>query len=83
MMNNKELANFLDISEQAFYKWKKNRPNLYKIAIFYKESINNSLEDEDEETKLLFSYFKKLNQKEKEFYLQDIKTRILRKELDE
>jgi len=83
MMNNKELANFLDISEQAFYKWRKNRPNLYKIAIFYKDSINNSLGNKDEETKLLLSYFDKLNIKEKEFYIQDIKTRILKKELDE
>ncbi len=81
-MNNKELANFLDISEQAFYKWRKNRPSLYKIAIFYKDSVNNSLANKDNETKLLLSYFDKLNIKEKEFYLQDMKTRILKKELD-
>lgn len=81
-MNNKELAKFLDISEQAFYKWKENRPNLYKIALFYKDSINNSLDSKDEKTKLLLSYFENLNEKEKEYYLQDMKTRILKKEID-
>jgi len=35
-MNNKELAKFLDITEQGLYKWKKSRPNLYKIVMEWK-----------------------------------------------
>lgn len=82
-MNNKELAQFLDISEQALYKWRKERPNLYKIAMFYKEKLNDSLGEIDEKTKLLLRYFEKLNEKEKEYYLSDMQTRILKKELEE
>ena len=81
-MNNKELANFLQISEQALYKWKKNRPNLWKIANFYKEHINNSLENKNEKTKLLFSLFEKLTNEEQEYYLTDMKARLLKKEID-
>jgi len=82
-LNNKELAQFLDISEQALYKWRKERPNLYKIAMFYKEKLNDSLGEIDEKTKLLLRYFEKLNEKEKEYYLSDMQTRILKKELEE
>lgn len=82
-MNNKELAKFIDISEQALYKWRKERPNLYKIAMFYKDNINNTLVEQDDKTKLLFSYFERLNDKEKDYYISDIQTRILKKELDE
>lgn len=82
-MNNKELAKFLDISEQALYKWRKQRENLYKIAMFYKESINNDLVGKDEKTKLLFTYFEKMNEKEKDYYLSDMQTRILKKEIEE
>lgn len=81
-MNNKELAQFLDISEQALYKWRKERPNLYKIAMFYKEHLNNSLVELDENTKLLLTYFEKLNDKEKEYFLCEMNARILKKELD-
>lgn len=82
-MNNKELAKFLDISEQALYKWRKERPNLYKIAMFYKEKLNDSLGEIDEKTKLLLSHFERLTDKEKEYYLSDIQTRLLKKEIDE
>lgn len=82
-MNNKELAQFLDISEQALYKWRKERPNLYKIAMFYKERLNDSLGEIDEKTQLLLSYFERLSEKEKEYYLSDIHTRLLKKEIDE
>lgn len=77
------MAQFLDISEQALYKWRKERPNLYKIAMFYKEKLNDSLRELDDKTKLLLSYFDHLNEKEKEYYLSDMQTRLLKKELDE
>ena len=81
-MNNKELAQFLDISEQALYKWRKERPNLYKVAMFYKEKLNDSLGEIDEKTKLLLSYFENLTEKEKDYYLCDMQTRLLKKEID-
>ena len=40
-MNNKELAKFLDITEQGLYKWKKSRPNLYKIVMEWKNQEKN------------------------------------------
>lgn len=40
-MTNKSLADFIGITEQALYKWRKERPNLFAIAMFYKEHFNN------------------------------------------
>lgn len=51
--------------------------------MYYKDQLNNSLGDIDENTKLLLTYFEKLNDKEKEYFLCEMNTRILKKELDE
>ena len=76
-MNIKEFCNFLNISEPTIYNWRADKPNLYKIVMEYKkEKIDNA----DNLSEIL-KYFNKLSEKEKEFYLADIKARILRKEL--
>ena len=77
-MNVKEFCNFLNISEPTIYNWRADKPNLYKIVMEYKkEKIDNA----DNLSEIL-KYFNKLSEKEKEFYLADIKARILRKELE-
>ena len=77
-MNVKEFCNFLNISEPTIYNWRADKPNLYKIVMEYKkEKIDNP----DNLSEIL-KYFNKLSEKEKEFYLADIKARILRKELE-
>ncbi|MCI7246787.1 MAG: hypothetical protein MR481_02540 [Campylobacter sp.] len=77
-MNIKEFCNFLNISEPTIYNWRADKPNLYKIVMEYKkEKIDNA----DNLSEIL-KYFNKLSEKEKEFYLADIKARILRKELE-
>ena len=77
-MNLKEFCNFLNISEPTIYNWRADKPNLYKIVMEYKkEKIDNA----DNLSEIL-KYFNKLSEKEKEFYLADIKARILRKELE-
>ena len=77
-MNLKEFCNFLNISEPTIYNWRADKPNLYKIVMEYKkEKIDNA----DNLSEIL-KYFNKLSEKEKEFYLADIKARILRNELE-
>ena len=77
-MNIKEFCNFLNISEPTIYNWRADKPNLYKIVMEYKkEKIDNT----DNLSEIL-KYFNKLSEKEKEFYLADIKASILKKELE-
>jgi len=37
-VNNKDFANFLGITDPTLYNWKKNKPNLYKIVMDWKEN---------------------------------------------
>lgn len=79
-MNNKEFAEYLGISEPTIYSWKKHKKNLYEIVMQWKNGNLNNLSEE--EVKLL-KIFKSLNEKEKEYYLSDMQTRLLKKEIDE
>ncbi len=79
-MNNKELTEYIGISEPTIYAWKKNKVNLYNIIMNWKSQNKNILSTEEEN---LLKLFNKLTQKEKEMYIAEIKARILRKELDE
>lgn len=78
MINKTELAKKLQIELRTLYNWEKNRPALYNFLIknFQKENENNS------KIKELNEYFSRLNEKEQEFYISDIKTRLLRKEIE-
>ena len=72
-MNKKEIAKILEIELRTLYNWEKTRPKLYKFIIkaFEKENIENENNSE------ILEIFSKLN--EKEFYLLDMKARILKK----
>ena len=61
----------------TLYNWEKRNPELYKAVFEYYNGIQLS-QDERE----ILELFKKLNNTEKEYYIADIKTRILKKELD-
>lgn len=76
-MNKREVAEFIGKDIKTIYKWEKNNPNLYKILEFYfqKESEINPKHKE------LIELFDKLSEIEQEFYLSDIKARILKKEI--
>lgn len=77
-MNKKEIAKILEIEIRTLYNWEKTRPKLYKFIIkaFEKENIENENNSE------ILEIFSKLNEKEKEFYLLDMKARILKKEIE-
>ena len=77
-MNKREVAEFIGKDIKTIYNWEKNNPNLYKILKFYfqKESEINPKHKE------LIELFDKLSEIEQEFYLSDIKARILKKEID-
>ncbi|EAT97214.2 hypothetical protein [Campylobacter concisus] len=76
-MNKREVAEFIGKDIKTIYNWEKNNPNLYKILEFYfqKESEINQKHKE------LIELFDKLNEKEQDFYISDIKARILKKEI--
>ncbi|EAJ1232375.1 TetR/AcrR family transcriptional regulator [Campylobacter fetus] len=78
MVNKTELAKILEIELRTLYNWEKKRPTLYKFLInnFQKNNENNSKID------ILIEYFSKLSEKEQDYYISDIKTRILKKEIE-
>lgn len=78
-MTIRELCKYINITTPTLYNWKKEKPNLYNIVINFKENIqDNSLDKKEEE---LLKLFRQLNETEKEYYISDINTRILKKEI--
>lgn len=77
-MNKKEIAETLEIELRTLYNWEKTRPKLYQFIMkaFEKENIENENNAE------IIEIFSKLSEKEKEFYITDMKARILKKELE-
>lgn len=74
-----DFCKFLGISTPTIYNWKKEKPNLYNIVMDFKEKKLNSLNKEEQE---IIKLFNELDEQEKEYYISDIKTRILKKKLD-
>ena len=76
-MNKRDVAEFIGKDIRTIYNWKKTNPNLYKILEFYfqKESEINPTHKE------LIELFDKLSEMEQQFYLSDIRARILKKEI--
>ena len=74
-----DFCNFLGISTPTIYNWKKEKPNLYKIVMNYKEENLENLNKEEEE---ILKLFNSLEEKEREYYILDMKTRLAKKELD-
>ena len=82
MMNKKEFCKFIGITEQGYYKWRKEKPNLFKILEEYRTKENKQyLVNDNDEIKELLKYFNELNKEEKELYIAEIKARALRKKL--
>ncbi|ARR04452.1 MULTISPECIES: hypothetical protein [Campylobacter] len=77
-MNLKEYCKYLNISEPTIYNWKSDKPNLYKIVIEYKKE---KIDNENNLSEIL-KYYNLLSEKEKEYYLSDIKARVLKKEIE-
>lgn len=77
-MNIKEFCSFLNISEPTIYNWRTDKPNLYKIVMEYKKEKIDKNDDLSE----ILKYYNKLSETEKEFYLADMKARILKKEIE-
>lgn len=77
-MNKKKIAETLEIELRTLYNWEKTRPKLYEFII--KAFENKNIENENNEK--MIEIFSKLSEKEKEFYITDMKARILKKELE-
>lgn len=83
-MTNAEIAKKLKIAEKTIYNWRRNRKELFEIlelGIKIQESQKN-IEYVNNTYKELINLYKKLNEKEQEYYIADIKARILKKEID-
>ena len=78
-MNKKEFCKYIGITEQGYYKWRKEKPNLFKILEDFRTKQNKQYLDEKIEE--LIKYFNELNQEEQELYIAEIKARALRKKL--
>ena len=76
-MDKKEIAKIIKKDITTLYNWEKRNPELYKAVYEYFNGIQLS----DDEKNIL-ELFKKLNNTEKEYYITDIKLRILKKEID-
>ena len=82
-MTNAEIAKKLKIAEKTIYNWRKNRKELFEVienGLNLKENkeslyVNNAY-------KKLIQLFEKLSEQEIQYYILDIKTRILKKEID-
>ena len=82
-MTNAEIAKKLKIAEKTIYNWRKNRKELFEVienGLNLKES-KESLYVNDAYKKLI-QLFEKLSEQEIQYYILDIKTRILKKEID-
>lgn len=77
-MDKKEIAKIINKDIKTLYNWEKQNPTLYKIVNDYlSEKTKNPQETE------LLELFQKLNEKEKEYYIADMKLRVLKKELEQ
>ncbi len=84
-MTQKELAEKIRITTKTLQNYengstKPNKAILDEILRILEISENSEKEKEQENE--LLKYFRKLNEIEKEFYIADMKTRILKKEIE-
>ena len=75
----RELCSYLNITTPTLYNWKKDKPNLYKIVMDFKENNDNNL-DKKEQT--LLKLFRQLENLEQDFYISEINTRILKRKIE-
>lgn len=82
-MTNAEMAKKLKIAEKTIYNWRKNRKELFEVI---ENGLNSKKNKEslyvNDTYKELIQLFEKLSEQEIQYYILDIKTRILKKEID-
>ena len=82
-MTNAEIAKKLKIAEKTIYNWRKNRKELFEVI---ENGLNSKKNKEslyvNDTYKELIQLFEKLSEQEIQYYILDIKTRILKKEID-
>lgn len=78
-INKKEISEKIDIEIRTLYNWEKTRPKLYNFIV---KSINK---ENEKNTKLkeLQELYENLTELEKEYYISEMKTKILKRKLKE
>ena len=82
-MKAEEIAKRINVAVKTVYNWKETRPELYDVIKkglgIEPKNVNITIDKEEKE---LHQLIKKLDKREKEMYIFEIKARLLRKELD-
>lgn len=83
-MTNKELAKKLGVAEKTIYNWQKHRKELFEIiktGLKITESQKN-IEYVNNTYLELIKTYKQLTEQEQEYYITDMKARILKREIE-
>lgn len=78
-MTIRELCKYISITTPTIYNWKKEKPNLYKIIMDFNHHQNIGTDKKEQE---LLKLFRQLNKQEQKYYISEIKTRVLKREID-
>lgn len=78
-MTIRELCDYFSITTPTYYNWKREKPNLFKLINDFNQKNENNLDNVEQE---YIKLFRQLNEKEQQYYISEIKTRILKKELE-
>ncbi len=82
-MKPEEIAKRIKVAVKTVYNWQKQRPELYEVIKkglgINDKNVNITI---DKKSKEIMELIKKLNEKEKDYYIFDMKARILKKEID-
>lgn len=78
-MTIRELCKYLNITTPTLYNWKKEKQNLYKIVMDFKESNDNIL---DKKEQILLKLFRQLENLEQEYYISEINTKVLKRKIE-
>ena len=78
-MTIREICEYINITTPTLYNWKKEKPNLYKIIMDFNQIQSIELDKKEQE---ILKLFRQISEKEQEYYISEIKTRILKKEIE-
>lgn len=77
-MDKKQIAKRIKVSLATMYNWEKTKPELIKLIEYGLKYESGEIEQNE-----ILKYFEKLKKIEQEFYLSEIKAKVLKRELEQ
>lgn len=77
-MDKKSLARRINVSIPTLYNWEKTKPELIKLI-----NLGLKYESGEMEQNEILKYFDELEKIEQEFYLSEIKAKVLKRKINE